>query len=113
MTATDAIGLAAHDLDLAPRALAAVAELLRDGATVPFISRYRKEATGSLDEVAVTAIRDRIHRVSGQHFTFDSVDFADPQPGIVDAHADQFAIGLQADGGFGRVDGAVHRRLTG
>ena len=30
------------------------------GATVPFISRYRKELTGSLDEVAVTAIRDRL-----------------------------------------------------
>ncbi|MCG8511275.1 MAG: RNA-binding transcriptional accessory protein, partial [Rhodospirillales bacterium] len=29
-------------------------------ATVPFISRYRKEATGSLDEVAITAIRDRL-----------------------------------------------------
>jgi uncharacterized protein len=35
-------------------------ELLDGGATVPFISRYRKEATGSLDEVQVAAIRDRI-----------------------------------------------------
>ena len=33
--------------------------LLADGGTVPFIARYRKEATGSLDEVAITAIRDR------------------------------------------------------
>nr|WP_155314206.1 Tex family protein [Desulfosarcina ovata] len=38
----------------------AVAQLLADGATVPFISRYRKEATGSLDEVAVATIRDRL-----------------------------------------------------
>jgi uncharacterized protein len=38
--------------------LAAVT-LLDEGATVPFIARYRKEITGSLDEVAVTAIRDR------------------------------------------------------
>ncbi len=37
----------------------AVLNLLADGATVPFIARYRKEATGSLDEVAITAIRDR------------------------------------------------------
>ena len=37
----------------------AVAGLLEEGATVPFIARYRKEATGSLDEVAVAAIRDR------------------------------------------------------
>ena len=29
-------------------------------ATVPFIARYRKEATGSLDEVAITTIRDRL-----------------------------------------------------
>jgi uncharacterized protein len=35
-------------------------QLLEDGATVPFIARYRKEATGSLDEVAVSAIRDRL-----------------------------------------------------
>jgi uncharacterized protein len=32
--------------------------LLDEGATIPFISRYRKEATGSLDEVQVDAIRD-------------------------------------------------------
>ena len=37
-----------------------MARLLEDGATVPFIARYRKEATGSLDEVAVTAIRDQL-----------------------------------------------------
>jgi uncharacterized protein len=40
--------------------VAATAGLLEEGSTVPFISRYRKEATGSLDEVAVTAIRDRL-----------------------------------------------------
>ncbi|OIO99744.1 MAG: RNA-binding transcriptional accessory protein [Bacteroidetes bacterium CG2_30_32_10] len=33
--------------------------LLNGGATVPFIARYRKEMTGSLDEVAITNIRDR------------------------------------------------------
>jgi protein Tex len=37
-----------------------VAALLEEGSTVPFIARYRKEATGSLDEVAITAIRDRL-----------------------------------------------------
>ena len=40
--------------------VAAAVDLLADGATVPFISRYRKEATGSLDEVQVTAIRNRL-----------------------------------------------------
>ena len=35
-------------------------QLLDDGGTVPFISRYRKEATGGLDEVVIGKIRDRI-----------------------------------------------------
>ncbi len=38
----------------------AVVKLLNDGNTIPFIARYRKEATGSLDEVAVSTIRDRL-----------------------------------------------------
>ena len=41
----------------------AAATLLDEGATVPFIARYRKEATGSLDEVTITAIRDRINQL--------------------------------------------------
>ena len=40
-----------------------VAKLLDEGATVPFIARYRKEATGSLDEVAITSIRDRLRQL--------------------------------------------------
>ncbi|MCF8033148.1 MAG: RNA-binding transcriptional accessory protein [Desulfarculaceae bacterium] len=40
--------------------VSAVANLLEEGNTVPFIARYRKEATGSLDEVAIIAIRDRL-----------------------------------------------------
>ena len=43
--------------------MSATAELLEGGATVPFIARYRKEVTGSLDEVAVTAIRDRLSQL--------------------------------------------------
>jgi uncharacterized protein len=42
----------------------AVADLLAEGATVPFIARYRKEATGSLDEVQITAIRDRLAQLA-------------------------------------------------
>lgn len=38
----------------------AVVKLLDEGATVPFISRYRKEMTGSLDEVAIANIRDKV-----------------------------------------------------
>ena len=50
----------AEELSLKTGQVQAVAELLDDGATVPFIARYRKEATGELDEVAITSIRDRL-----------------------------------------------------
>ncbi|MBO9700632.1 MAG: RNA-binding transcriptional accessory protein [Sporocytophaga sp.] len=49
----------AGELNIAPKSVEATLELLAEGGTVPFISRYRKEATGSLDEVAITKIRDR------------------------------------------------------
>jgi uncharacterized protein len=49
-----------RELNLLPGQVSTTFELLEGGATVPFIARYRKEATGSLDEVAITAIRDRI-----------------------------------------------------
>jgi uncharacterized protein len=50
----------AGELRLKTGQVAAVAALLRDGATVPFIARYRKEATGLLDETWISAIRDRL-----------------------------------------------------
>ena len=50
----------ADELSLAPHHVMTTAGLLEEGATVPFIARYRKEATGSLDEVIVTTIRDRM-----------------------------------------------------
>ncbi len=53
----------AQELNLKVHQVAAAAQLLAEGATVPFISRYRKEATGLLDEVQVTAIRDRLEQM--------------------------------------------------
>jgi len=50
----------AGELKLQPGQVTATVQLLDDGAPVPFIARYRKEATGTLDEVQITAIRDRI-----------------------------------------------------
>src|SRR5260221_11879733 len=55
----------AGELKLQPRQVAATARLFAEGATVPFIARYRKEATGSLDEVAITTIRDRLANLAG------------------------------------------------
>ena len=50
----------AGELKLQPRQILATAKLFAEGATVPFIARYRKEVTGSLDEVAITGIRERL-----------------------------------------------------
>ncbi|MDY7029593.1 MAG: Tex family protein, partial [Spirochaetota bacterium] len=46
-----------------PEQVGRTAELLADGATVPFISRYRKEATGGLDEVAIQGVKERLERL--------------------------------------------------
>ncbi|MFC1813671.1 Tex family protein [Thermodesulfobacteriota bacterium] len=53
----------AKELNIRDQQVADVSALLSDGSTIPFIARYRKEATGSLDEVAVTAIRDRLNQL--------------------------------------------------
>jgi len=53
----------AQELSLTPKQVQVTADLLNEGATVPFIARYRKEATCSLDEVAITAVRDRLNQL--------------------------------------------------
>jgi len=58
------IDIISRELGIKPSQVEAVARLLADDATVPFIARYRKEATGSLDEVAVIAIRDRLQELA-------------------------------------------------
>lgn len=50
----------ASELGIAVKQVTATVELLDDGATVPFLARYRKEVTGGLDEVVITSIRDRV-----------------------------------------------------
>ncbi|NVB38231.1 RNA-binding transcriptional accessory protein [Pseudenhygromyxa sp. WMMC2535] len=55
----DPTALLAAELTLPANAIAAVLALLGDGATVPFIARYRKEATGGLDEVQIRTIEER------------------------------------------------------
>ena len=53
------IQIIAQELGLSAKQVESTLNLLDEGATVPFISRYRKEVTGSLDEVAIANIRDR------------------------------------------------------
>ena len=50
----------AKELTLTVKHVTAVTTLLSEGATIPFISRYRKELTGSMDEVKLASVRDRL-----------------------------------------------------
>ena len=62
-----------HELKLQPRQVAATAVLIEEGATVPFIARYRKEKTGELDEVQIMAIRDRLEQLEELDKRRDSI----------------------------------------
>ncbi len=63
MHSDSSITTIAKELSIKDQQVDAVAGLLSDGSTIPFIARYRKEITGSLDEVVVTAIRDRLNQL--------------------------------------------------
>ncbi len=52
-----------EELALSAKQVSTAISLLDEGATVPFIARYRKEMTGSLDEVQLTQIRDRFYQL--------------------------------------------------
>ena len=54
------VALVARELQLSPASVAATAKLLAEGATIPFMARYRKEVTGGLDEVELRAIEERL-----------------------------------------------------
>jgi uncharacterized protein len=54
----------AEQFSLSPAHVKAVAELLSEGGTLPFIARYRKERTGSMDEVMIANVRDRLEQLA-------------------------------------------------
>jgi len=54
------VAIVAGELGIRANQVQAVIDLIEQGGTVPFIARYRKEATDSLDEVAIATIRDRV-----------------------------------------------------
>ena len=58
------IKIISKELGFAPDKVRNVVELLDGGATIPFISRYRKEATGSMDEVAVGNVKDMYEKLN-------------------------------------------------
>lgn len=63
MTITNYARSIAKALGLPEKQVSNTLELLDSGATIPFIARYRKEATGTLDEVQITQIRDMKERL--------------------------------------------------
>ena len=63
----------ASTLNIPIHSVTATVNLLDEGGTVPFISRYRKEATGSLDEVQIMQIRDEIERLRQLEHRRDSI----------------------------------------
>ncbi|MBN2763782.1 MAG: RNA-binding transcriptional accessory protein, partial [Bacteroidales bacterium] len=60
---TNYIDIISRETRFAPWQVKNTLHLLGDGATLPFISRYRKEATGSLDEVGIAAVRDLFRKL--------------------------------------------------
>jgi uncharacterized protein len=63
MTDTQLFFKVSDNLSIDTKQVVATIRLLDEGGTIPFIARYRKEVTGSLDEVAIMQIRDEIERL--------------------------------------------------
>ncbi len=60
MTESQIVNLIADELNLKPKQISTVAGFLDEGATVPFLARYRQEATGGLNEEHIRDIRDKL-----------------------------------------------------
>ena len=55
----------ARELSLSPQNVQGAIDLIDAGNTIPFIARYRKEATGSMDDQALRALGDRLEYLRG------------------------------------------------
>lgn len=63
-TSSSIVSIIARETGIPEKSVAATIKLLQEGATIPFISRYRKEITGSLDETAIFAIDNRAQELA-------------------------------------------------
>ena len=74
------IKLISQKLNIAEERVLGALRLLEDGATIPFIARYRKEATGGLDEVEIAAISDESEKfdelVKRKEFVIEAIEAA-------------------------------------
>ncbi len=89
----DNVTRVARELEVGSGQVRATAELLAGGATVPFIARYRKEATGSLDEVAVTAVRDRMAQLAELDRRRDTILASLSERGLLDEALHRLVVG--------------------
>ena len=76
----------AEELNITNGQVINTAALLESGATVPFIARYRKELTGSLDEVAITHIRDRLKQLQELDKRRDAIIKSIEEQGMLTDH---------------------------
>jgi uncharacterized protein len=67
------LDIISDSLSINSRQILNTIKLLEDGASIPFISRYRKEATGSLDEVQIKNIRDLLNKLTEVDKRRDSI----------------------------------------
>lgn len=95
--ALDTAEIISNRLNLSRKQVAAVLRLLDDGATIPFIARYRKEATGSLDEVVLHTIRQNAESLAELEKRKEFIASAiDAQGALTDELALRLASSLDA-----------------
>ena len=93
----------AQELGLQEKQVSNVLELLDGGATIPFIARYRKEATDSLDEVQIGAIRDRHLKL---------VELDKRRAAIIDSVAEQGKLTDELRTAFGALPSAFAAAIS-
>jgi uncharacterized protein len=95
----DRAAIIAEELKLPPPAVGRALGLIAEGATVPFMARYRKEVTGGLDEVQLQAIKDRVE---------DLAELESRRKTVIESIAEQ---GKLTDQLLGRILAARSRTL--
>jgi uncharacterized protein len=85
----------ASELKIKTQQVINTAALLEGGATVPFISRYRKELTGSLDEVAITFIRNRLEQLKQLDKRRDAIIKSVEEQGVMTEELQQTFMGAE------------------
>ncbi len=93
---SDHISVVARELGITVQQVQATSDLLTGGATVPFIARYRKEATGSLDEVAVAAVRNRMAQLAELDKRRDSILASLSERGLLDDDLRHLVAGAES-----------------